>query len=137
LSGLAVKSLGDLAGRGSEGALNIVVDPQRFGGDVPFASTVGALKPAADNGNPRAIEALAAVAADDNKQALWLMAADGLRSAAESGNPVAIEALISFGRSTNQSVLNSVRAGLGDASANQNTRAIEALRDLSSRPSGN
>jgi hypothetical protein len=133
LSGLAIKSLGQLAGRGSEGALNIVLDPQRFGIDVPFSSTVSALKPAAESGNPRAIEALAAVAADDNQQPLWFMAADALRKPAESGNSVAIEALISFSRSTNQSVLNAVRIGLGAAAANQNERVAEALRNLNAR----
>jgi hypothetical protein len=133
LSGLAIKSLGELAGRGSEGALNVVLDPQRFGIDIPFASTVRALKPAAESGNPRAVEALAAVAANDNQQPLWFMAADALGKAAESGNSAAIEALISFSRSTNQSALNAVRAGLSAAAANQNARAIEALRELSAR----
>ena len=133
LSGLAMKSLAELAGRGSEGALHVVLDPQKFGIDLPFASTVGALKPAAESGNPRAIEALAAVAANDDQQPLWFMAADALRKAAESGNSAAIEALISFSRSTNQSVLNAVRTGLSAAAANQNARAIEALPTLSAR----
>jgi hypothetical protein len=76
--------------RGSEGALNIVLEPQRFGIDVPLASTVGALKPAAQNGNARAIEALAAVAANDGQQPLWYMAADGLQRGGErTRNPTA------------------------------------------------
>ena len=133
LSGLAMKSLGKLAGQGLEGALNVVLDPTKYGIEVPFASTVAALKPAAENGSPRAIEALAAVASNDSQQPLWYMAADALGRSAESGNPTAIEALISFSRSTNQSTLRAVRAGLGAAAANQNERAIQALRNMSSQ----
>ena len=132
LSGLAMNSLGKLAGQGSEGALNVVLDPLKYGIDVPFASTVEALKPAAENGSSRAIEALAAVAANDTQQSLWYMAADALGKAAESGNPTAIEALISFSRSTNQSILRAVRSGLGAAAANQNEQAVEALQNMRS-----
>jgi hypothetical protein len=130
LSGLAAKSLGKLAGAGSDGALNIILDPDRFGLDIPLAGRVQALRPAAEDGNARAIEALAALAQDDEHQALWFMAAEALGNAAQSGDAVAIGALVSFSRSTNQNVMGAVRRGLGAAAANQNATAIEALHRL-------
>ncbi|MFO1501775.1 MAG: sigma-70 family RNA polymerase sigma factor [Verrucomicrobiota bacterium] len=130
LSGFGAKSLGDLAGHGSEGALNILLDPGKFGVDIPLSGTVGALKPAAENGNERAIQALAQLGESDSCQPLWLMAAEALRVPAESGHPAAIEALISFSRTTNANTLTAVRAGLSAAAATQNPRAIEALNQL-------
>ncbi len=133
LSGLAIQSLGHLAGNGSEGALNVILDPAKYGLDVPLASTVGALQPAAERGNPRAIEALATVAADDHQQPLWFMAADGLGKAAALGNPRAIEGLIALARSTNANVIRAVRVGLG-AAAQHNEAARSALERLNPVP---
>jgi hypothetical protein len=61
-----------------------------------LSSTVGALGPAADNGNPQAIAALAAVLADEKKKPLWFMASECLQKAAASGNPTAVAALKSI-----------------------------------------
>src|SRR5438874_1266226 len=86
--GLAIQSLGTLAGKGNKDALEVLLDPPKFG--VPsssLSSLVGALVPAAGNGDEKAIGALAAVAKDPNQRALWFFAADGLNKAAEAGNP--------------------------------------------------
>jgi hypothetical protein len=126
LTGMAVQSLGVLAGNGDEGALEVLLHPKKY--KVLLASTVGALKPAADNGNQKAIESLAAVAQDTNSRALWFMAADGLNKAAGSGNSVAIDALTGLLESTNQSVQRTAISGLKMAAANQNAKATDALR---------
>jgi len=91
LQGNAATALGKLAGSGDENALQTLLDSERYG--IPLASVVGALKPAAENGNEKAITLLAAVLHDETKKPLWRMASSGLLQAAASGNPVAIEAL--------------------------------------------
>jgi RNA polymerase sigma factor (sigma-70 family) len=126
LNGMAAQSLGLLAGNGDQGALTVLLNPEKYG--VSLSSSVGALKPAADNGNQNAIDALAAVAQDETKQTLWYMAADGLTKAAEVGNSQAIDTLINLASSTNRSVQNVAVLGLKGAAANQNSKAIEALR---------
>jgi RNA polymerase sigma factor (sigma-70 family) len=126
LNGLAIRSLGVLAGNGDAGALEILINPEKYG--VLPASSVGALQPAADNGNQKAIDALAAVAKDQKDQPLWYMAANGLTKAAAAGNPVAIDALISMSSSTNRTVQNAVAQALRGAAANQNAKAAETLR---------
>src|SRR5207248_2569396 len=125
LKGLAVQAAGKLAGAGSEGALELLLTPQNYG--IPLSSSVSALRPAAEAGNQRAIDALSAVTKDDRSRPLWIMAADGLAKAAESGNPVATDALIGLTPSTNQYVRNAAVIGLKRAAANQNSRAAEAL----------
>src|SRR5436309_5297466 len=129
LQGPAIHSAGILAGNGDEVALQILLNPKDY--QVPLSSTIDALKPAADNGNQKAIDALAAVAANPNLQALRFMAADGLGNAAASGNAVAIDALIAMSGDTNQNVRTIVMSGLQRASANQNAKATEALRQMS------
>ena len=126
LRGLAVQAAGRVAGNGSESALEVLLNPQKY--DILLASSVGALRPAADSGNQRAIDALAAVTRDADHRALWYMAAEGLAKAAESGNDAAIDALIGLSPSTNTSVRNSIVLGLKRAAANQNSKAAEALR---------
>jgi RNA polymerase sigma factor (sigma-70 family) len=79
------------------------------------------------------IDSLAAVATNPNQQSLWFMAADGLGNAAASGNLVAIDALIAMSADTNTSVRKMVISGLQQASANQNAKATEALRQMSSQ----
>jgi len=125
LKGLAVQTAGKLAGAGSEGALELLLNPQNYG--ILLSSSVSALRPAAEVGNQRAIDALSAVTKDDRNRALWVMAADGLAKAAASGNPVATDALIGLIPSTNQSVRNTAVLNLKRAAANQNSRAAEAL----------
>src|SRR5205814_1965356 len=49
LKGLAVHSIGGLAGNGDAGALDVLLHPQKYG--VLLSSTISALQPAADNGN--------------------------------------------------------------------------------------
>ena len=94
LQGAAVNSLGKLAGTGDETALQILLNPERNG--FLLSSAVPALEPAADNGNEKAIAALAVILKDESKKPLWLMASTGLQKAAANGNPVAIDALKSM-----------------------------------------
>lgn len=131
LQGSAITCAGVLAGKGDEVALEILLNPKAYG--VLPSSTISALKPAADNGNQKAIDALAAVAADQNQRALWYLAADGLGNAAASGNSAAIDALIAMSGETNQSVRRVVISGLQRASANQNAKATDALRQMSNQ----
>ena len=89
-----ITSLGTLAGAGDENALEILLNPREYG--VLLSSTVSALQPAADSGNPKAIAALAAILGDETEKPLWLLASQGLQKAAGSGNAVAIAALKSI-----------------------------------------
>src|SRR5206468_9094492 len=79
LQGFAVVALGQAASQGNEEALKPLLDPESY--MILRSSAVGALKPAADAGNARAIQALSATA-DQNQQALWFLAAQGLETAA-------------------------------------------------------
>jgi RNA polymerase sigma factor (sigma-70 family) len=130
LCGLAIQSAGVLAGNGDEVALQILLNPKDYG--VLLSSTISALKPAADNGNQKAIDALAAVATDPSQPALWYLAADGLGNAAASGNPAAIDAFVAISGTTNQNVRRLVISGLQRAAANQNAKAADALRQMNS-----
>jgi hypothetical protein len=94
LNGSAASALGRLAGNGDEAALQKLLNPDKNG--ILLSSAVGALKPAAQNGNPQAIAALAAVLMDPTKKPLWQMASEGLQTAAANGTSVAIEALKSI-----------------------------------------
>jgi hypothetical protein len=125
---LAVNSLGSLAGNGDAGALDVLLNPQKYG--ALLSATLSALQPAADSGNEMAINALAAIAADQQQQPLWLMTANDLAKSAASGNTVAIDALISMSASTNQSIQNAVAGALRSAAANQNVKAVQALRSM-------
>jgi RNA polymerase sigma factor (sigma-70 family) len=131
LQGFAITSAGVLAGNGDEVALQILLNPKDYG--LFLSSSISALKPAADNGNQKAIDALAAVAADQSQQALWYLTADALRDAAASGNPAATDALIAMSGATNQIVRRVVISSLQGASANQNAKATDALRQMNSR----
>lgn len=128
LRGLAVGSLGGLAGNGDPGALDILIHPKKYG--VLLSSTIPALRPAAANGNQAAIKALAAVADDEKNQPLWFMTAASLTPAAASGSAVAVDALIHMSSSTNRSIQRAVVSGLRSAAANQNAKAAEALRTM-------
>jgi len=134
--GLVIQSLGTLAGKGNNDALEVLLDPARFGfPSTSWSSVVGALVPAAENGDERAINALIAVTQDTDHRALWFMAATGLNTAAATGNPAAIDALINLAQigSTNKSVLNAAMSGLQKAAANQNQKAADALASLRAR----
>jgi len=106
--------------------MELLLNPEQY--DLSPASTVAALRPAARNGDQRAIDVLAAVTRRADYQASWFLAADGLSKAAEAGNDVAIEALIGLLPCTNHSVSNAVVSGLKRAAANQHSKAAEALR---------
>jgi hypothetical protein len=69
LKGVAIVALGELAGRGDQNALEVLLNPDQYG--VRLSSSVGALKPAADGGNEKAIAALAAVLSDEKNKPLW------------------------------------------------------------------
>lgn len=94
LQGWAAESLGKLAGNGDANALEMLLNPDRYG--LLLSSTVGALGPAAESGNQQAIDALAAILKDKTKKPLWQLASFSLQGAADSGNPVAVEALNSM-----------------------------------------
>jgi RNA polymerase sigma factor (sigma-70 family) len=128
LKGHAVEIVGTLAGKGNEFALEMLLNPDNYG--ILLSSSVFALRPAAERGNQRAIDALSAITKDANNQALWVAAADGLAIAAESGNAAAVDALVRLSSSTNQNVRNAVVPGLKKAAANQNTKAAETLRSM-------
>jgi hypothetical protein len=130
LRGLAVQSAGVLAGNGDEVALQILLNPKDY--DILPSTAIGALKPAADHGNQKAIDALAAVAADPSQHGLWYIAADGLGNAAAAGNPAAIDGLIAMSGDTNEGIRRVVIAGLQQASANQNAKATDALLRMNS-----
>jgi hypothetical protein len=131
LEGPAVQSLGILAGKGNTWALHILLNPKDY--HILVSGTIGALKSAAENGTQKAIDALAAVAPDQGKQALWFLVADGLGKAAASGNPVAIDALITLSADTNPSIRAAVISGLQRASTSHNANAAAALRKLNSQ----
>lgn len=126
LKGNAVQCIGALAGNGDEAALEVLLNPRKY--DLLPSSVVGSLQPAADKGNQKAIDALAAVANDATQPALWYQAASGLEKSAGTGNAVAIDALIGLSASPNRSVRMAVMRGLKAAAANQDARAAEALR---------
>ena len=128
LNALAAGSLGELAGNGDTNALEVLIHPEKYG--TLLSSTIPPLKPAADNGNQAAIDALAAVANDPKSEPLWYMTANSLSQAAVSGNPVAIDALIKMSSCTNRTVQKAVAEGLRGAAANQNAKAAEALSSM-------
>jgi RNA polymerase sigma factor (sigma-70 family) len=128
LKGLAVPIVGMLAGKGNEAALEMLVNPDQYG--ILLSSSVFALRSAVEAGNPRAIEALAAVTKNGKNQALWYEVAHGLATPAESGNAVAVDALVAMSVATNQHVRNAVVLGLKRAAANQNAKATETLRSM-------
>jgi RNA polymerase sigma factor (sigma-70 family) len=128
LNGLAVNSLGGLAGKGDTGALEVLIHPEKYG--ALLSSTIPPLRSAADNGNQTAIDALAAVAADPKNQPLWPMTANSLAKAAAAGNTVATDALISMSSSTNQIIQSAIIEVLRTAASNQNAKAAEALRSM-------
>jgi RNA polymerase sigma factor (sigma-70 family) len=128
LKGGAIQCIGALAAMGNEAALEVLLNPEKY--DFPLSSGVAALRGAADSGNQRAIEALAAVANEGKNVALWYMTAQGLEASARAGNPVAIDALVSMSASTNINVRKAVIPGLRAAAAQQNPKAAEALRAM-------
>jgi hypothetical protein len=113
---------------GNEKALEPLLDPQRY--LLTVSSCVGALKPAADSGNVRAIGALAGVANDPKQAGLWYMAASGLEKSAIAGNETAIDALAVLGHTENKSIRETALRALETAAFKQHPRAVEALRAL-------
>jgi hypothetical protein len=128
LQGLATQSLGKLAGLGNDVALGVLLNPEKHG--LLLSTTIGALRPAAEAGNERAIDALWKVTQNETQQPLWYMAAESLRNPAASGDPVAIDALVGLTASTNVNVRNAVVSGLRAAASNHNLKASEALRSM-------
>ncbi|MDR3458034.1 MAG: sigma-70 family RNA polymerase sigma factor [Verrucomicrobiae bacterium] len=131
LHSLATQSLGLLAGQGNDQALEMLIHPEKYG--FTLSSTVNNLRLAAEAGNQKAIDALAAVAQNPSQKALWLMAADNLAKAAADGNTVAVDALITMSSSTNRNVQRAVANALQGAAANQNVNAAAALRAMNSQ----
>jgi RNA polymerase sigma factor (sigma-70 family) len=128
LQGQGIQTLGTLAGNGNPDALNALLNYQQYG--LMLSGAVGALQPAAASGNPKAIAFLASVAQDSSQQPLWFMVADALTPAAVSGDSQAIDTLISLSGGTNVSVQNAAVAGLRQAAAHQNPKAVNALHTL-------
>jgi len=128
LDGLAIRALGQAAALGHEQSLAILLEPERH--LLLRSSTVSALRPVAEAGNPRAIDALAAVSMDEKSKALWHLAASGLEKATIAGNAAAIDAMTVFARSENVSVRRVALLALENASFQNHSRAVEALRTL-------
>jgi RNA polymerase sigma factor (sigma-70 family) len=128
LKGGAIQCIGAIAGAGNDAALGILLDPRKY--DLAASSVVAALEPAADNGNQKAIDALASVASDSSQSPFWFLAATGLEKSAGSGNPAAIDALIAMSTTTNISVRNAIVPALKIAASNQNAQALDALRSM-------
>jgi TPR repeat protein len=128
VTGFALPLLGKLAGVGNEPALDILVNYKK--NKLHLSSVVGALKPAADAGNQRAIDALAEVVRNPDHKALHYMATSGLEKAAIMGNSTALDSIIEISSVTNASVRRVVVQALQGAAANQNAKAIAALRAM-------
>ena len=109
-------------------ALEMPVNPDQNG--ILLSATVSALRPAAEAGNLKAIDFLATVCKDQQKQPLWMLVADALATPAESGNAVAVDGLAAMTVATNQYVRNAVILGLKRAAADQNPEAAEAPRSI-------
>jgi len=125
LQGMAINSLGALAGNGNDVALNFLLHSDQH--QIAPSLVVGALKPAADTGNQQAIDFLAGVAMDGKAQGAWYLAADGLSKAAESGNTTAIDALAGLLSADNKNVRDAAISGLQRAAAKNSLRAAAAL----------
>lgn len=128
LEGLAVRALGEAADKGNEKALAMLLDPDRY--LLTRSTTEFALKPLAQNGNARAIEALAAVAKNERRTAMWLMVAESLENAASTGNPTAIEALGLIAKAQNEQTRQTALRALQEAALKQQPQAAETLRRL-------
>jgi RNA polymerase sigma factor (sigma-70 family) len=128
LQGTALASIGILAGNGDEVALDILTNPSKYG--VLQSSAVSALKPAAERGVQKAIDALAAVTRDPKSKPLWHLATEGLSKAAASGNDVAVDALINVSTAQDEHLRREAVEGLQRAALNQNAKAIAALQTM-------
>jgi hypothetical protein len=126
----AAQALGVLAGNGNDDALEALLNPN-YG--LVLSTTVGALQPAAEKGNQKAIDVLAGVAADPKQKGLWFMAATGLSKAAAAGNETAVQALIELAKAGDPNLKAAVVAGLEGAANRQNAKALETLRLLGVR----
>ena len=113
---------------GNEEALRPLLDPERY--FLVRSSATAALKPAADAGNERAIQALVATAADPKNQPIWYMAAQGLKTAAAAGNATAIDGLAMLAVVQNEHVRKEAVLALEAAARNNQPRAEAALRKL-------
>jgi hypothetical protein len=127
LTGLAIQALGEAAEKGNEQALDMLVNPERY--QLLLSSTVFALRAPAQNGNPRAIDALARVGLDEKATPLWGAVTEGLQSATIDGNPNAINAMTVIARSAGKPGQRMAFLALEDAAANH-PQAAEALRGL-------
>ena len=128
LDGLAIRALGQAAALGHEQSLAVLLEPEKH--LLLRTSTISALKPVAEAGNQRAIDALAAIATDEKAKGLWYLAASGLEKATISGNANAIDAMAIFARSGNVSARKMALLALENAAFKQHSRASEALRTL-------
>jgi hypothetical protein len=126
LSGSALHALGLLAALGDEKALEFLVTPEKHG--VPLSGAVSSLKPAAEKGNQKAIEFIAAVTRNPKAHALWFLVADDLRSPAAAGNATAIEALIPLLTDKDPNVRKAATMDLQQAAANNIPKAVSALK---------
>jgi RNA polymerase sigma factor (sigma-70 family) len=129
LSGFGTLALGKAAGRGVEGALEPLLTPEKFG--IHEHTALFALRPAADNGNDRAIDKLVDAIKNPQNRAIMQDLGHGLQKAALAGNPNAIDGLAVVAASTNKWVRDSALRTLKEAALKQhNPRAMEALGKL-------
>ena len=119
----AAGAFGQAAAMGNAEAFKPLLDPEDYG--ILPSSAVLALQPAVDAGNTRAIEALAAIAADPEGHSVWYMAATEVAGAAGTGNTTAIDSLAALavhqGRDVRRVAIRAleVAAGKGHPSARQ------------------
>jgi hypothetical protein len=128
LQGFAVAAFGQAAAQGDEEALEPLLHPENY--LILRSSATGALKPAADAGNPLAIQALAATAADQSQTALWYLAAQGLETAAATGDATAIDSLAALAAVEDQNVGKEAILALEAAARKNQPRAEQALKKL-------
>jgi hypothetical protein len=126
LQDYAIIALGQLARRGNESALDMLLDPGMFDARLS-PSVVGALSGAAIAGNEKAVDGLAAAVANDTR-GLWRFGMGGLTAAAVKGNDPATHALIRLAESSERDAQHRAIDALRQAAASQNVKAIEALR---------
>ena len=124
LSGLAIRALGDAAAAGHDRAVEVLVNPERY--QLLRSSTISALRGAAQNGNPRAIESLAEVARDPEASALWGHVTQGLQNSAVAGNETAILSMAAIAKSEGKPGRRMALAALQDA-AQTSTLAANVL----------
>jgi RNA polymerase sigma factor (sigma-70 family) len=129
LQGFGTLALGRAAGLGVERALEPLLTPEKFG--IARDTALIALQPAADSGNPKAIEKLVAGVSDPNQRGILQGLGLALRQAALAGNATAIDGLALIAASNNKAARDNALRTLKDAALTRHhPKAMEALNHL-------